>query len=652
MMRQGAMSRLRSMRNLPLLLLALTLLSTGAVAQKGDVNDPRALEDFPINYRTAPGTCVIIFTVRGERGGTHLDRQAVLKLVNATTGSAVWQTTNDRAQAVFTDVAYGKYEVEAGAVGYLTSHKDVDARDSMMPTEVSIALQRDPSAINLDVAANIMAPKARKQAKRAIALLKSGNLAGAQKQLTAAYQSAPSSPELSFLLGYLYFQKRDLAQAGSYLITASTLNPRNGQALTLLGRTEIEREDYPAARSALEQAVLVDAENWIPHSLLADTYLHQRNYGRARDEARIAIEKSRGNAGAARLVLGEALVGLGHNQEGTQALNTFLDQYPQDPVADQVRNFISRIPSSPIAGTAEYSSIAQSQPFAIDTLASLPAPALSETPWQPRGVDEFMPAIVPGAVCPSAKVIEESGKRVEELLDDVSRFAAVEDLFHQSLDPYGIPIRTETRKYNYVAAISEPEPGYLDVNEFRTDKIANQEYPDHISSTGFAALALVFHPRMRDAFVMSCEGLSDWKAEATWLVRFRQRDDRANRMHSYRIGSQTHPVGLKGRAWITADKFQIVRIEAEMIRPLPDIQLLSEHQIVEYGPISFPKKNTTLWLPKSAEIYLDFRKHHYYRRHSFDHYMLFAVDTQEKTKMPSSKSGDVDHSNSALPASM
>jgi hypothetical protein len=136
---------------------------------------------------------------------------------------------------------------------------------------------------------------------------------------------------------------------------------------------------------------------------------------------------------------------------------------------------------------------------------------------------------------------------------------------------------------------------------------------------------------------MLCEGLGDWHGQATWLVHFRQLADHPNRMHSYKVGNRIHPVALKGRAWITADKFQIVRIEAEMVSPMPEIQLLSEHQVVEYGPIPFAKKKTSLWLPKSAEIYFDFRKHRYYRRHSFDHYMLYAVDTDEKRKEPVAK---------------
>ena len=91
---------------------------------------------------------------------------------------------------------------------------------------------------------------------------------------------------------------------------------------------------------------------------------------------------------------------------------------------------------------------------------------------------------------------------------------------------------------------------------------------------------------------------------------------------------------MKGRAWITADTFQIVRIEAEMAEPMPEIQLVSEHQVVEYGPVAFQKKNTSLWLPKRAEIYLDFRKQRYYRRHSFEHYMLFSTESEEKRNEP------------------
>lgn len=440
------------------------------------------------------------------------------------------------------------------------------------------------------------------------------------------------------MLGYLYFQKGDFAQAGNYLGTAANLSPHNAQTLTLLGRTGLQREDYPAARSALEQAVLADDDNWLPHNLLADTYLHQKSYDKARDEAQIAINKGKALASPAEIVLGEALVGLGRDQEGIQALNTFLQQSPRHPMVGQVRGLIDELNQRASApNTVQQPTAVTAHVSGVDPLAALSAPDLSVKAWGRPGVDDIKPATAPSVSCPTDQVIQESGKRVEELVDDVARFAAVEDLFHQSLDNFGIPLRTETRKYNYVAAISEPEPGFLQVNEYRADKLQAGDYPDQIASTGFAALALVFHPHMRDSFEMTCEGLGDWQGQATWLIHFRQRDDRPNFMHGYKVGNQIHPVPLKGRAWITADKFQIVRMEAELMHPMPEIQLLGEHQVVEYGPVPFAKRNTILWLPKSAEIYFDFRRRHYYRRHSFDHYMLYSVDTEEKRKEPKAK---------------
>lgn len=614
------------------------LLAATATAQRGGLNDRQHLNDVSTSYSTEPGTGVLIFTVHAGSSSVHLDRQALLKLVNLSNQSAIWQTTEDTSQGIFTNVPYGSYEVEVSAVGYLSAYKEVGVTNSLAPKQIDILLQRDPEAINLDVEGAVLPPKARKQTKRAVSALKSGNFKQAQKELDQAYKLSPSSPDLNFLLGYLYFQKKEFAQAETYLGTAANLKPHNADALTLLGRSGLERQDYPAAQSALEQAVMADAENWLPHNLLADTYLRQQNYDKARDEAQIAISKGKNIASPAQLILGQALARMGEDQEAIQALSVFLEQSPQHPMAEQVRTLIADIQEHQGSPAAESNSTAtEARLSGIDPLEALAAPKFSMKTWRPPSIDDVSPALVPGVLCPSAKVMEESGKRVQELVQDVERFAAVEDLLHQSLDQFGIPTRTETRKYNYVASISEPQPGFLSVDEYRAEKLALAGYPDKIASVGFAALALVFHPDMRDNFTMNCTGLGDWHGQATWLVQFRQRDDRPNRMHSYRIGNEMYWVALKGRAWITADKFQIVRMEAEMTSPMPEIQLLSEHQAVEYGPVPFPKKNTLLWLPKSAEIYFNFRKHRYYRRHSFNHYMLYSVDTEEKRKVPVSK---------------
>jgi tetratricopeptide (TPR) repeat protein len=619
------------------------LFATVALGQQMPTTDrtPSTLKEQPsVVYSTDPGTSVVVFKVFAEKLARPLDRQALLKMVNVANQTAVWQTTEEDSQGAFTNIPFGNYDVEISAVGYLSTHKEIRAATSQLQ-QFEIVLQRDPAAINLDLDDRALSPKARKEMKHGVSALKSHKFRDAEKHLAEAYKAAPSSAELNFLLGYLYFQQKDYEKASNYLGAATKLSPHDGQALTLLGRTCLERKDYPAAESVLERAVATDVEGWLAHNLLADAYFRQKKYDKARDEAQVAIDKGKAEANPARLILGQALINMGLDEQGIQALETFLQQSPSHPVAGQVRSLIAEIREHKSTDpSADNEAKTGTRLPGVDPLQALAAPGLSVKSWQPPGIDQIKVALASGVVCPSERVAEETGKHVEELADDLARFSAIEGMFHQNLDVFGNPIRTETRKYNYVASISEPEPGYLAVDESRANKINLEGYPDEIASTGFAALALVFHPHMRDNFDMKCEGLGDWHGQASWVVYFKQRDDRPNRMHSYKVGRLVYPVKLKGRAWITADKFEIVRIESEMVRPMPEIRLLSEHQLVEYGPIRFDKKNTSLWLPKSAEIYFDFRQHRYYRRHSFDHYMLFSVDSDEKRKEPVSKPAD------------
>ena len=188
---------------------------------------------------------------------------------------------------------------------------------------------------------------------------------------------------MNFLFGYLYYQRKDYAQARTYLTAAASLGPHNAQALTLLGRTNLEQENYPAARSSLEQAVLADDDNWLPHNLLADAYLGQKDYGKARDEALIAITKGNKNgktiASPAELVLAQALIGLRHEPEAIQALEAFLKDSPQSPMAYQVHNLIADLKKNQSVSAdkdAKNSGITVSR---ADPLGAVPDPALTHS---------------------------------------------------------------------------------------------------------------------------------------------------------------------------------------------------------------------------------------------------------------------------------
>jgi tetratricopeptide (TPR) repeat protein len=609
------------------LLLAASASGQGPVLSR--LPDPTTAGSNVQTYSTQ-GAVVVLTVLSGAR--TRLDRQAVVKLRNQNTQEVVWQTTTDAAEASFGDLLVGSYDVEVSAVGYLTAHKTINVQGAFNTYHQEITVERDPTSIELAApTASAMPKKARNETLRGISALKSGNYSEAQKRLDAAYKMVPANADLNFLVGYLSIQQKRLDLAQNYLSRATVLDPHNVRALILLGRLYLQREEYGAARTTLEQAVVAGPQDWMAHNLLAEICLHQREYEPALKQAQLAIDIGKAEASPAQLILGQALAHLGRMQEAIQPLHSFLQENPTSPMIAQVRGLIAEIEQR-LAAPAQSAESSEG----ISTLTSANAPldaAESELPlegWQPPGIDDSKPLVAAGVNCPAAMVIDKAGGRVQQLADDVSRFAAIEDLVHERLNPAGVPLSRETRKFNYVVSISKPSPGFLEVDEFRSERSGLDDFPDKIASQGFPALAMVFHPDMRDNFQMTCEGLGDWRGQATWLVHFGQRDDRPNRIHSYRLGGQSYPVGLKGRAWITADKFQIVRMESEMIAPMPKIQLLTEHQIVEYGPILFEKKNEQLWLPKSAEFYFEFRRRRYFRRHSFDHFMLFSVDADEK----------------------
>jgi hypothetical protein len=62
--------------------------------------------------------------------------------------------------------------------------------------------------------------------------------------------------------------------------------------------------------------------------------------------------------------------------------------------------------------------------------------------------------------------------------------------------------------------------------------------------------------------------------------------------------------------------------------------LTKDHLLVDYGPVNFAARNAQLWLPWSAEMYMEFRGKRYHHRHFLNDYLLFDVDTTHKIGKP------------------
>jgi hypothetical protein len=218
----------------------------------------------------------------------------------------------------------------------------------------------------------------------------------------------------------------------------------------------------------------------------------------------------------------------------------------------------------------------------------------------------------------------------------VDRFAATESVKHESINKWGIASDPITRKFDYLVAVQEVKSGLFNVEEYRSSANSPSEFPDGIETNGLPAMALIFHPHNAGSFDFTCEGLARWNGGLAWQIHFRQRADKPNTMRKYRLGAQgrSYPVALKGRAWIAADSYQVVRMETQEIAPVPEIRLKADRTAIEYGPVHFKERNLDMWLPQSAEVFTDWRGRRFHRRHSFSKYLLFSVDEKQKISAP------------------
>jgi hypothetical protein len=261
--------------------------------------------------------------------------------------------------------------------------------------------------------------------------------------------------------------------------------------------------------------------------------------------------------------------------------------------------------------------------------------AKKNSPYQvPQGVDEAVPPVVPGVSCNLPIVLKGVGRRTTELVSNLEKFSATEHVEHFKIDKDGMLHSPETRSFEYVVSITQgPEIGFQ-LDEFRDGVTDPNLFPAGIATTNIPIMASIFHPLMVADFNFSCEGLGEWGDHPAWQIRFEQRQDRANRIRLYHIRDYYYAVPLKGRAWIDAATYQVLRLETDLVKPVKEIELTRERLSIEYGEVQFHTHSAELWLPETVEIYWQRRGNTYYRRHTFTDFKVFSIDTNQKFQRP------------------
>lgn len=254
--------------------------------------------------------------------------------------------------------------------------------------------------------------------------------------------------------------------------------------------------------------------------------------------------------------------------------------------------------------------------------------------WAPPDIDAVALPIARAAGCPLPDVISLAGRRVQELVHNVDRFSATEVILHRTVSGSGNLRSPESDVFNYVYSMKEAPDGYVISEESRVQTDSRNGFPDQVLTTGTPGLVLVFHPNYVSNFRMTCQGLGNWQGQPAWQVRFEQLPDATHHMSVIIMDRKTYDIRFRGIAWILEDSYQVVHMEMDLAETIPKIRLRLDHEVVDYRPVFFPDSDTKIWLPSSAELYMDFRGHRFYRRHTYTNFKLFSVKVQEEFGIP------------------
>lgn len=476
----------------------------------------------------------------------------------------------------------------------------------------------------------VLGSKLQKELGKALEALRANKPADARSHLDAVYRSAPGDADANFLLGVYSSQMNDWVHARGYWEKVLALSPNHLGALLSLGGALMRESKPNEATQYLHRAVEAEPTSWRAHAVLADACLRQGLLDESIHHAERAVELGHGQAGIVQSLLARALLLHGDQERAILVLQSHLHEHPEDSAATKLLKNLQGLLEPASEPSPDMSAASPSAEPVV------PTATLLSSNWLPPDIDERMPPVEAGVPCNLDEIVENSGKRIMEFVSNVDQFTATEVVTHQSINKWGIASHPISFEFNYLVSVKENRLGLLIVEEYRDSHYLPSKFPDGVATTGLPGLVLIFHPYHAGNFSMTCEGLARSKGSPAWQVYFRQRPDKPSTIRTYQLGAQgpVYSVPLKGRAWISADTFQIVRLETDLIDPLPQIRLVADHAAIEYAPVHFRARNLNMWLPQIAEVFYDWRGRRSHRRHSFKNYLLFSVDDHQQISVP------------------
>ena len=586
--------------------------------------------------------------------GRALDVQADVKLLpvnptgdnrvftNAVAGSQFVATVK-RGLAHIENVMGGDYFLEISAPGYQFHREKLTVIGGYGKTEAFVKLHGfDGSEDDVEFGqpgAPEINPSAQREVELTVAALQAGKKSDAAQHIRSALKRSPNSPDVHYLAGYVAELDSNSASARAEYEAAIKIFPKHLASQNALGNLLLRAGDASGAIPHFERALDVGPNSWRAHWLLAEALLQldPPELDKSRENANRALALGDDKAAAALVTLAIADGVAGDLEEAKAKLHLFLQHSPNDPSAHRARQILQAVEKAESESAARIEIV----PHPVNDALDLEGVSPDAIPGLPSNIDAAVPQVTPGAACMLPQVLVGAAVRSNELVDNIQRFSARELVVHEELDSKGTARNSAERTYDYVAAIERPTQNLIAMREMRDGVFGfGPQFPAPLAMDGIPAIGLIFNPVYSGDFTFTCEGLGHWRGQPAWQLRFEQKPNTRPRIHQWRVNNFVYPAHLKGRAWLTADSYQLLHVETDLAQPILAIRLEYQHISIDYAPVPYPSKQSALWLPKSAQINYKYKGHFFRQEHSLSDFTLFSIDTKEKIADPRQKGED------------
>ncbi len=569
-----------------------------------------------------------------DQHGNAIDSEAIVHLTSPLANFDTIATTQGSTGAQFNNLSPGEYTVVVECPGYhkVTENVSLVFGHASLPVFIYLIPESMSTGTGGTSPAYILTLQLRVDMQKGMDALNKAHYDVAKKIFAKVSQKAPSNPDAYYYLGVAELGLQNLDAAREDFKHTLSLDPNHELALVSLGHLQLASGAPADAITSLEKAVSLGRAGWRANYELAFAYVKVNRLSDGEAEATRAIHLAKDKAAGPMYLLAEIQAAEGKRSDAKLTLEALLKTYPNDPGVAEAKKLLAHMESEGAGDSA-----------ASD--ASLPLPAaptasfvkVVEHPWAPPDTDSALYDVAPNANCKTEAILDSALHRLNSDLGNFEKFSATEHIERQEVDRYGWPGPVKTHDYPYIVFVYPLGNTSFYVREFRSGEDERSGPSETITSTNLNSMGVnVLQPVYRQRFDYSCEGLSNVRGQAAWQVHFvEKRDAKGEGVRTWQLNYETFQVPVKGRIWISSVSFAVLRVETDVREPVKGkLELTKDHLLVDYGPVNFLAGNKQLWLPWSADHYMERGGKRYHHRHLLSNYLLFNVDTTHYAGKP------------------